>query len=100
MIYQTLAFIQQKAGISLQLCDYFKGVRTHLGEKYFNVVLSDQTSISEDFEILQKLANEYDFLRVEANGLQRVSIFVNNFPKWTFIKMSIRCLLKKPITNR
>jgi len=78
MIKETLNQIKEQTGLKLTLCSHFKGVREHNGKKYFNIVLNQRTSESKAYSILQKFSNKYNIIKIEPNGLKRVSIFINN----------------------
>ena len=75
MIQKTLKLIKEKTGLDLKLCTHFTGIEQHTGQKYFNVVLKDRTSESEDFKILEKFSKKYKLIDIEPNGLTRVAIF-------------------------
>lgn len=77
MITETLKYIKEQIGLELKLCDYFTGIKETGDEKYFNIILPQRTSESVDFDKLLKLANKYNTIRVEPNGLKRVAIFPN-----------------------
>lgn len=72
-----LDFIKEQIGLELNLCDYFMGIKEHNGQKYFNVILSQRTSESQDFYKLKRFAEQYKLIKVEPNGLNRVAVFFN-----------------------
>jgi|GEM_PF-1147698 len=76
-ILKTLDLIKEQTGLELELCDYFTGIQEHNGRKYFNVILSQRTSESQDFDKLKRFANQYKIISVEPNGLRRVAVFLN-----------------------
>jgi hypothetical protein len=76
MIQETLELIKEQTGLTLNLCDYFTGLKTHKGKKYFTITLSQSVSESTEFPILQRFANKYKIISVEPNGLNRVAIFI------------------------
>jgi uncharacterized protein YebE (UPF0316 family) len=76
-IYNVLDLIKEQTGLELELCDYFTGIREHNGRKYFNVILSQRTSESKEYDKLKRFADQYKIISVEPNGLRRVSIFLN-----------------------
>lgn len=78
MIQETLKLIKEQIGLDLELCDYFTGLHTFNNRKYFNVLLSQRTSESEEFQLLSTFADKYKLISVEPNGLKRVAIFSNN----------------------
>lgn len=84
-ISETLDLIKQQTGLDLDLCDCFTGVLRHNGRSYFNVVLSQIVSESNDYDLLQRFADKYKVISVEPNGLKRVAIFqhraINEFEK-------------------
>ena len=53
-IAETLEMIKEQAGLDLDLCDYFTGIKEHNGRKHFNVILSQRTSESKEYDILKK----------------------------------------------
>lgn len=76
MIIKTLKFIEEQIGLKLELCDYFTGVQVSGEKKYFNVILNDRTSESQDYVKLVKLSKKRNNnLSVEPNGLKRVAIY-------------------------
>lgn len=78
MEQDTLIFIKEHTGVSLDLCDHFVGVRDFRGRKYFNAVLLDQrVSESQDFVKLQKFASKYKLINFEPAGFKRIAIFIN-----------------------
>lgn len=76
IILDTLELIKKQTGLSLNLCDYYTGIKSYAGKKHFNVVLSQRTSESIEYDILQKFANKYKLISVEPNGLKRVAIII------------------------
>jgi hypothetical protein len=74
---KTIEFIEKQTGLTLSLCDYFTGIKEHNGIKYFNVLLSQRTSESIDYDLLKRFADKYKIVSVEPNGLKRVAIFLN-----------------------
>jgi len=72
-----LDLIKEQIGLELNLCDYFTGIKEHNGQKYFNVILSQRTSESQDFDKLKRFAEQYKLIKVEPNGLKRVAVFLN-----------------------
>ena len=77
-ISETLDLIKKQTGLTLELCDYFTGIKKHNERKYFNVILSQRTSESKEYDILKRFADKYKLISVEPNGLNRISIFINN----------------------
>ena len=75
-IPETLDLIKEQTGLKLNLCDYFTGMKEHNGQKYFNVILSQRTSESQDFDKLKRFAEQYKLIKVEPNGLKRVAVFL------------------------
>lgn len=73
-----LDLIKEQIGLELNLCDYFTGIKEHNGQKYFNVILSQRTSESQDFDKLKRFAEQYKLIKVEPNGLKRVAVFYTN----------------------
>ena len=76
-ISETLELIKKQTGLDLDLCDYFTGIRQYNGRKYFNVILSQRTSESKDYDLLKRFADKYKLISVEPNGLKRVAVFQN-----------------------
>lgn len=76
-IPETLELIKEQTGSKLELCDYFTGIKEHNGRKYFNVILSQRTSESKEYETLKRFADKYKLISVEPNGLKRVAVFQN-----------------------
>jgi len=74
---ETLELIKEQTGLKLELCDYFTGIKECNGRKYFNVILSQRTSESKDYETLKRFADKYKLISVEPNGLKRVAVFQN-----------------------
>lgn len=76
-IPETLELIKGQIGLKLELCDYFTGIKEHNGRKYFNVILSQRTSESKDYDTLKRFTDKYKLISVEPNGLKRVAVFQN-----------------------
>ena len=76
-IPETLELIKEQTGLELDLCDYFTGIKEHNDRKYFNVILSQITSESKEYDILKRFADKYKIISVEPNGLKRVAVFLN-----------------------
>ena len=76
-ISETLEMIKEQTGLELELCDYFTGIKEHNGRKYFNVILSQRTSESKEYDTLKRFADKYKLISVEPNGLKRVAVFQN-----------------------
>lgn len=74
-IPEIMELIKHQTGLRLELCDYFTGVREHNGREYFNVILSQRTSESKEYDTLKRFADKYKLISVEPNGLKRVSVF-------------------------
>ncbi len=74
---KTIESIEISTGVKLELCDYFTGVKTYQGKKYFNVILNEKISESKDYTKLQRYADKYKIISIEPNGIRRVSIFIN-----------------------
>jgi hypothetical protein len=75
LISETLNVIEKQTGLKLKLCDYFTGLRTNNGRKFFNVILEKRTSESADYETLQRFADKYKVISIEPNGANRVAIY-------------------------
>lgn len=76
VIDKTLEFIKSQTGISFLQSDDFPGIRTCLGQRYFNVDLATRTSESVEYTALLRLSDRNGAVkRVEPNGLCRVAIF-------------------------
>ena len=75
MIENFLKYIKLQTGLNLLPCDYFTGIRFHKGEKYFNILLKERISESQEFLTLEKFCNTYKTFRMEPNGLNRIAIF-------------------------
>ena len=75
MIQKTLKLIKEQTGLDLKLCPDFTGIKEHNGRKYFNVILSQRTSESKEYDKLKRFADKYKLILVEPNGLTRVAIF-------------------------
>lgn len=75
IIRQTLDLINKQIGLKLELDYYFTGLKSHRGEKYFNVMLSDRVFCSRDYAMLESFSSKYNLIKVEPNGLKRVAIF-------------------------
>lgn len=73
-IENILNHIQEQTGLKLKI-DSDSGVKTMKREKYFNVLLDQRVSESEDYPQLEGFANKYKTIRVEPNGHKRVAIF-------------------------
>lgn len=78
LINSTLKLIKDQIGLDLPLDDYFTGLKTHNGQRYFNVELKQRTSESAEFDKLQKFANKSKLIKVQPNGVRRVSIFLTD----------------------
>lgn len=75
VISKTLNLIKEQIGLDLKLDDYFTGLKKHNGEIYFNVDLGERVSESSKFDKLKRFADKYNLIRVEPNGVNKVSIF-------------------------
>lgn len=81
IIENTLTELKEQLGLELYLCDHFIGVRTcHIGE-YFNVLLNDKLSESQDYIKLQRYAKKFKTIHLEPCGVRRLSIFPNQLNK-------------------
>ena len=76
LIEKTLLLIKDQTGLNLTLCDYFTGLRGIGGKKYFNVILPQKTSESNEYNILKRFADKYKKIQIEPNGVCRVAIFI------------------------
>lgn len=76
MIEVTLKYIEEQLGLKLKLCDHFTGINEMGGIKYFNVVLKERTSESDEYIKLKRFSDKYKTIRIESNGLKRVAVFV------------------------
>ncbi len=72
---KVLNKLKEQTGVELTLCDYFTGVKTRKGKKYFNALLKQRVSESIDFDILLRYCNRYKEVKIEQNGLYRIAIF-------------------------
>lgn len=75
-IKNTLTQIEEQTGLRLELCDHFTGIRFLKDRPYFNVVLKDKISESLDYIILKRWSDKYKNIKIENNGLKRLSIFI------------------------
>ena len=78
-IQETLENIKELTGLSLTLCDYFTGLRTSGGKKYFNVILPTRTSEAVEYTKLLQFSRKYGSISVEPNGVNRLAIFILNY---------------------
>lgn len=74
---KILDIIKTQIGLKLNLCNYFTGINDFNGKKYFNVVLNERTSESNDFQLLKNFCNQYKIISIEPNGVNRVAIIIN-----------------------
>lgn len=72
---EVLLYIKRQIGLDLVLCDYFTGIRHYNGQKYFNAVLSQRTSESDQFARLSSFADRSGLISVQPNGVNRVAVF-------------------------
>lgn len=77
LINKTLELIESQIGLKLELCDYFTGLRKHLGKEYFNVILKDRLYMSKEFQKLEMFSNKTKLITIEPNGINRVAIYPN-----------------------
>ena len=77
-IPETLELIKDQTGLKLELCNYFTGIKEHNGREYLNVILSQRTSESKEYDTLKRFADKYKLISVEPNGLNRVAVFQND----------------------
>lgn len=77
-IQKVLDFIKSQIGLKLTPDSDFSGIKMHNGKKYFNVILNQRTSESDEFNLLDRFAKKGKLLKVEPNGLDRVAIFFDN----------------------
>lgn len=75
-IEKILALIEKHLGIKLELCDALTGIRYFDRKPYFNVLLKDRLWMSSEYDKLKAWANQYELIRVQSNGLHRVSMFI------------------------
>ncbi len=75
-IKEPLTLIEEQTGLRLELCDHFTGVRFFNGKPYFNVVLKDKISESLDYDNLKRWSDKHKTIKIENNGLKRLSIFI------------------------
>lgn len=69
-------YIANYAGINLEPCEDFSGLNKHRGETYYNFLLKERVSESQEFFLLQRIASNTNLIyRVEPNGLNRVAVF-------------------------
>ena len=76
LISNTLKMIKDQIGLDLKLDDHFSGIQYHKGKKYFNVILDEKNSESEQYNKLERFSKKYGLIDVEPNGVKRVSIFI------------------------
>lgn len=76
MITEYLEIIKEHTGLNLTLCPYFFDVKMASNGAYFNVLLNDRISESNDYNTLKRFADKYNMIRIEPNGLKRLAIFM------------------------
>ena len=75
-IAALLRFIKVYSGLTLHADEYFNGIKTRKGKKYFNVELQQRISESIEFQQLERLSSNSGIItRVDPNGFRRVAIF-------------------------
>lgn len=75
---KILNYIKDQIGIDLQLCDYFTEIKDFNGKPYFNVILSDRVSDSQQMVKLERLAAKSSVIsEIQPNGVCRVAIVFN-----------------------
>ena len=77
LITKILEMIKNQIGLHLDLCDYFTGINNFNGKKYFNVLLKERTSESNDYNKLLRFSKVYKTIDIEPNGVNRVAIIIN-----------------------
>lgn len=75
MVEKTLNLIKEQTGLNLQLCEQFSDIGIYDGRKYFNVILKERISESQEYAILERFAEKYKLVSVQPNGVFRVAIF-------------------------
>lgn len=76
LISEKISLIEKFCGLSLKPCDYFTGVRSIAGRKYFNCILRERCCIhSSELQTLERLVQKGVISHVEPNGLNRVAVF-------------------------
>lgn len=75
-VMQTLQTIQEQTGVILTHCPDFPKLRTRGGVRFFNAVLQQRTTESNDMRKLEVYAKKYGTIRVSPNGLYRVAIYI------------------------
>lgn len=79
IIEEVLLHIKKQIGLTLTLCDYFTGLRGQKGNKFFNVVLKQKTSESQEYEQLVRFSDKFKTIYVEPNGEKRIAIYIDRF---------------------
>lgn len=72
---EILRLIKEQTGLTLDLCNHFTGIKKCKSDKYFNVLLKDRVSESQEYIKLEKFADKYKLIRIEPNGLKRIAIY-------------------------
>ena len=77
IIAALLIFIKKFTGLDLHADEYFTGIRTYRGKKYFNVELQQLTSESIEYQQLERLPASSGgvITKVEPNGVRRVAVY-------------------------
>ncbi len=70
------AYIEEQTGLILTPCDSFSGLKQHQGRSYYNFLVNDRFSESQEVLQLLRLADTSSRVyKIESNGLNRVAIF-------------------------
>lgn len=74
----VLEFIKSQIGLTLTPDSDFSGIKKHRGKQYFNVILKQRVSESDEFNRLDRFCKTNGLLKIEPNGVNRVSIFFDD----------------------
>lgn len=75
---KVLLHIKEQIGISFELCDYFTGVKQFNGRPYFNIILNERVSESQQMVHLERLTKVSSLIHeIQPNGIERVAIVCN-----------------------
>ena len=72
---EILAYIKEQVGLDLLLCEYFTEIREYNGKPYFNVILDNRVSESQQYIKLERLALYSSVIsEIQPNGVTRIAI--------------------------
>ena len=76
MQQQFIMYLKEQTGIDFKIDPYFSEIKTHRGQKYFNLDLGERVWNSRKYLTLERLSETHKTFTVEPNGIERIAIFL------------------------